>query len=64
MGEKFQAAGAGVRVQYTGSTYGGRALWRGDGPDGGVMSGCSESFGVGTEPGCSGADWRTNGPSC
>ena len=32
-----------------------------DGPDGGVMSGCSESFGVGAEPGCSGADWRTNG---
>lgn len=27
-----------------------------DGPDGGVMSGCSESFGVGAEPGCSGAD--------
>lgn len=36
----------------------------GDGQDGGVMSGCSESFGVGAEPGCSGADWRTNGPSC
>ena len=28
MGEKFQAAGAGVRVQYTGSTYGGRAVER------------------------------------
>lgn len=29
----------------------------GDGQDGGVMSGCSKSFGVGTEPGCNGADW-------
>ena len=24
----------------------------GDGQDGGVMSGCSESFGMGAEPGC------------